>query len=205
MSWLSSFLNPGEGYNKAQEQYDQYYNQAQGYQQPYNQFGQNQQGTLQDYINSLHDPQALQDKWSKGYTESEAGKNAETAATQHGVNAAASMGMGGSNSAIHAIQAGTSQIGAADKQKYLDDLMEKYKTGAGLSQGIYNTGANAAGQQGQNAMNQGQRSGEAAYGRQNAGGNMLSGLIGTAAGVAGSALGGPIGGALAQRWNLSGR
>jgi hypothetical protein len=114
------------------------------------------------------------------------------------------MGMGGSNSAIHAIQAGTAQIGAADKQQYLKDLMEKYKTGAGIAQNIYGVGANAAGQQGQNAMTQGQRSGEAAFGRQNAGGNMLGGLISTAAGVAGSALGGPIGGALAKRWNLSG-
>ena len=82
--------------------------------------------------------------------------------------------------------------------------MQKYLAGAGLAQGIYGQGANAAGQQSQNAMNMGQNSAEMAYGKQNAGGNMLSGLIGAGIGAAGSALGGPMGGALAKRWNLSG-
>jgi len=105
---------------------------------------------------------------------------------------------------LQATQAGTTQIGLDDRQNYLDSLMQKYLAGAGISQGIYGQGANAAGQMGQNAMNMGQNSAEMAYGKQNAGGNMLSGLIGQGIGVAGSALGGPIGGALAKRWNLSG-
>jgi hypothetical protein len=57
-------------------------------------------------------------------------------------------------------------------------------------------------------MNMGQNSAQMAYGQQNAGGNMLSGLIGTGIGAIGSALGGPIGGALGgaigKGWNLSG-
>ncbi len=209
MSWLSSFLHPGKGYQAGQEQLDKYYNQAQGYQQPYNQNGVNQGQNLTDMINQLSDPQALQDKWSKGYQESEAAKNMENMAQEHGLNAASSMGLMGSNTALNALQSGTSQIGAQDRQNYLNDLMEKYKTGAGLSQGMYNTGANAAGQMGQNSMNQGQNSAGMAYGQQNAGGNMLGGLLGLGLGGIGSALAGPIGqaagGALGKRWGLTGK
>ena len=125
-------------------------------------------------------------------------------AQEHGVNAANSLGLGGSNTAINAIQSGTSQIGLDDRQNYLDNLMQKYLAGAGLSQGIYGQGANSAGQQSQNAMNMGQNSAQMAYNQQNAGGNMLSGLIGLGGSIAGSALGGPIGSSLAKRWNLSG-
>lgn len=204
MSWLSSFLHPGKGYEKGQEQLDKYYGQAQGALQPYNQNGLDQYSNLNEFIKNLMDPQALQDKWASGYKESESAKQAEHMAQEHGMNAANSMGLGGSNTAVNAIQSGTTQIGMEDRQNYLDNLMQKYLAGAGLVQGAYGTGANAAGQMGQNAMNMGQNSAGMAYGKQNAGGNMLSGLIGTAAGVAGSALGGPIGGALASRWNLSG-
>lgn len=204
MSWLSSFLNPGKGYEKGQEQLDKYYGQAQGALQPYNQNGQDQYANLLEMLKNLMDPQALQDKWASGYKESEAAKNAEGIAQEHGLDAASSMGLMGSNTALNAIQRGTSQIGADDKQNYLDQLMEKYKQAVGLSSGIYGQGANAAGTQSNNAMNMGQNSAEMAYGKQNAGGNMLSGLIGAGIGAAGSALGGPMGGALAKRWNLSG-
>ena len=204
MSWLSSFLHPQRGYQAGQQQLDKYYNQAQGLQDPYNQNGLTQSNNLNKYIESLMDPQALQDKWASGYKESEAAKNMENMAQEHGLNAANSMGLMGSNTALNALQSGTSQIGALDRQNYLNDLMEKYKMGAGLSQGMYNTGAGAAGQMGQNAMNMGQNSADMAYGMQNSGGNMLSGLIGQGIGLAGSALGGPMGAALAKRWNLSG-
>lgn len=218
MSWLSSFLHPGKGYEKGQEQLNNYYGQTQGYYndaqknlQPYNNAGMEQYGNLNDIIKNLMDPTELNKKWIDSYSESPQAKQAETMAQEHGLNAANSMGLMGSNTALNATQAGTTQIGLEDRQNYLNDLMQKYMQGAGISQGVFNTGANAAGQMGQNAMNMGnnamnmgQNSAEMAYGKQNAGGNMLSGLIGTAAGVAGSALGGPIGGALASRWNLSG-
>lgn len=190
MSWLSSFLHPEKGYEKGQEQLDKYYGQSQGYLQPYNQQGQDQYGNLNEFIKSLMDPQALQDKWAKGYTESEAAKGAERMAQEHGLNAASSLGLMGSNTALNGIQAGTTQIGLNDRQNYLDNLMQKYLAGAGLSQGVYNTGANTAGQMGTNAMNMGNSSAEMAYGRENAGGNMLGGLIGGGIGLVGSALSG---------------
>ncbi len=180
MSWFSSWLHPDRGYKAAQDELNKYYNQAQGYQQPYNQNGITQGTNQQKYIDELMDPQALQDKWSKGYNESEAAKGMENIATQHGVNAASSMGLGGSNTALSAIQAGTSGIVAQDRQKYLDDLMEKYKTGAGLSENMYNQGANTAGQMGQNAMTQGQNSAGLKFGETNAQGDMFGKLAGGA-------------------------
>jgi hypothetical protein len=204
MSWLSSFLHPGKGYEKGQEQLDKYYNQAQGALNPYNQNGQAQYNNLNDIIKNLMDPTELNKKWIESYTESPQAKQAEAMAQEHGLDAASSMGLMGSNTALQATQAGTTQIGLDDRQNYLDSLMQKYLAGAGLSQGIYGTGANAAGQMSNNATQMGQNSAEMAYGKQNAGGNMLAGLIGQGIGAAGSALGGPIGGALAKRWNLSG-
>jgi len=218
MSWLSSFLHPGKGYEKGQEQLDKYYGQAQNffnqgqqYLDPYNKQGQSAFGDLQNTMKSLLDPQALQDKWIKGYTESEAAKNAEGRAQEHGLDAASSMGLMGSSPALSAIQAGTTQIGLDDRQNYLDNLMQKYLAGAGMAQGLYGSGLNAAGQQnqnamgmGNNAMNMGQNSAQMAFGQQNAGGSMFGNLLGAGLGLAGSALGGPMGGALAKRWNLSG-
>jgi hypothetical protein len=204
MSWLSSFLHPGKGYEAGQQQYDKYYGQAQGALDPYNQQGQEQYGNLNNYINSLMDPAALQSKWAESYTESPQAIQAEKMAQEHGLNAASSMGLMGSNTALNATQAGTTQIGLNDRQNYLNDLMEKYKTGAGLAQGIYGTGAGAAGQMSNNAMTQGNNSAQMQFGQQNAGGSTLGNILGAGIGLAGSALGGPIGGALATRWNIAG-
>src|SRR4030095_6733 len=183
MSWLSSFLNPGRGYEKSQDTLDQYYNQAQGYSQPYNQFGKEQYTNLNSLIENLMNPDLLQNKWISGYKESDAAKNAEDLAQEHGLNAANAMGLGGSNTALDAILKGKSQISMNDRQNYLNDLMQKYLAGAGISQGIFNQGASSAGQMGQNAMNMGQNSAQMSYGKENVGGNMLSTLIGQGAGL----------------------
>ena len=197
MSWVSSFLHPGKGYEKGQQQLDKYYNQGQGYLNPYNQVGQEQYGNLNDIIKNLIDPTELNKKWTESYAESPQAIQAEKMAQEHGLNASNAMGLMGSNTALNATQAGTTQIGLEDRQNYLNDLMNKYLQGAGLSQGFYNTGANAAGQMSQNAGQMGTNSAQMAYGKQNAGGNMLSGLLGQGIGVAGSYLGG-------RGWNLKG-
>ncbi len=218
MSWLSSFLHPDKGYKAGQNELDKYFNQSKDYYnqanqslQPYNQQGQDQYANLNEYIKNLMNPEELQNKWAAGYSESPAALQAEKMAQEHGLNAASSMGLMGSNTALNATQAGTTQIGLDDRQNYLDNLMQKYLAGAGLSQGIYGTGAGAAGQQsqnamgmGQNAMNMGQNSAQMAFGQKNAPGSLFGNILGAGVGLAGSALGGPMGGALAKRWNLSG-
>lgn len=204
MSWLSSFLHPERGYQAAQDQLQQFYDQGQSKLQPYNQAGMDQYGNLKDIIANFMNPSKLNDSWLKDYTESQSAKNAEDRAGQHGLDAASSMGLLGSNTALNAIQSGQSQIGADAQQSYLDNMMKKYLAGANLASGIFGQGANAASGQSNNAMNMGTNMAQMDYNKQNAGGNMFGGLLGLGGSILGSALGGPMGGALAKRWNLSG-
>ena len=190
MSWLSSFLHPEKGYNAAQEQLDKYYNNAQGRLQPYNQNGQDVYSKYKDAMEKLMNPGGLQDEWSKNYKESDIAKQNEAMASQSGLNAAQQMGLNGSSPALQAIQSGTAGIVAGDRQKYLDDLMEKYMTGIGIGKDIYGTGANAAGKQSDNAMTQGQNSAQTQFNQKNAQGDMFGKLLGYGTGLVGSALGG---------------
>lgn len=200
MSMLSSFLHPGRAYKKAADQMSQYYNQAQGYMQPYSQQGQEAYGSLQGAMQSLLNPQQLQSDWAQGYEASPYARMMQEEATNQGLNAASAMGLMGSSPALQAIQRGTSMITAQDRDNYLNSLMQKYLSGAGIAQNIYGQGAGMAGQMGQNAMAQGQNMGQMAYGQQAAGGQLFGNLLGMGAGLAGAALGGPIGGALATKF-----
>ncbi len=179
MSWLSSFLNPGGSYKAAQDEMGKYYDEAQRNLKPYSQQGQDQYATLSDLISSLTDPEALQGKWAEGYEESPAAKNLESMAMEHGLNAASSMGLMGSNTALDALQSGTTKIAMEDRQKYLDDLMQKYLSGAGLAQGIYGAGASSASQMGQNAMKMGEDSAGLKFNQMNSGGNLLGNILGS--------------------------
>lgn len=213
MSWLdpfdmggkfSSFMHPEKGYQKGQEQLDKYwgeaqnyYNQGQGYLNPYNQYGQGAYGDYSGAMKRLLDPAALQNEWAKGYTESDSAKNAENMAQEHGLSAASGLGLMGSNTALNAIQGGTTQIAMNDRQNYLDNLMQKYLAGAGIAGNIFNTGAGAAGSMSGNAMNMGKyamdmggNSAQMAYGRQNAPGDLFGKLVGTAASAFGGGAGG---------------
>lgn len=189
MSWLSKFMNPQKGYESGQNELNKYYNQSQGYLNPYNQNGQNAYGGLNDAMNKLLNPQQLQDEWSKGYETSDAAKQDIADAQRYGQDAASSMGLNGSSAALNAIQGGASNIGAHDKQQYMNDLMQKYMTGTGIGQNIYGVGAGAAGQMSQNANNMGQNSAGMAYNQENAQGDLFSKLIGSFMGAAGTAMG----------------
>lgn len=196
MSWLSEFLHPKKAYNKAQNSLDKYFQQSQGYLQPYNQFGQDAYGNLQPAMQALLNPEELQNKWIQGYEESPAAKQAESLAQEHGLNAASGLGLMGSSPALQAIQAGTSQIGLNDRQNYLNDLMQKYLSGISTAQNIFGTGASSANAMASNAANMGQNAAQLAFGKETAQGDLFGKLLGGGIGLAGSALGGPIGGAL---------
>jgi hypothetical protein len=115
---------------------------------------------------------------------------------ENALTSASGQGLVGSSAAARAAQEGASQIALADRQNYLNDLMKKYLAGAGFAQNIYGTGANAAGQQsqnamtmGQNAMTMGQNSAQVAQERESAPGKLFGDLIGAGIGL----FGGPIG------------
>lgn len=180
MSMLSSFLHPERGYAAGQGQLDRYYNQGQGYQQPYNQMGQQAGQGLNTAMGRLMDPASLQNEWSQGYETSPQALQAQELAKQQGLSSMSAQGVMGSTPALQAMQAGESQIGLNDRQNYLDNLMQKYQAGIGIGQNMYGVGASTAGQMGQNAMNMGENSAGMAYGQQNAPGQMFGQLASTA-------------------------
>jgi len=181
---LSSFLNPGKAYKKAGQQMDKYYQQGQEALNPYVQQGQQAYEPMNNAMMSLLDPTALQGQWLDSYETSPWAQDLMGQAESEGLNAASSMGLLGSTTALQALQAGKSKIYNADRQAYLDDIMKKYMSGAQMAQGLYGSGQNAASQYGQNAMNQGQQMGQMAYGQQAAPGQMLNNLINTGIGAA---------------------
>lgn len=196
MSWLTSFLHPEKSYEKAQEQLEKYFQQGQNYLSPYNKNGLEAYGKYSGAMDRLLNPMQLQDEWSKGYQESDLAKQNEAMATQHGLNAAQQLGLGGSQPALNAIQSGTSGIVARERQQYLDDLMKKYLAGIGIGQDIYSKGENSANSMSQNAMNMGQNEAQLEFNKNNAQGDLFGKLLGAGTGLIGSTLGGPVGGAL---------
>lgn len=182
---MGGFSDDGsKAYKKAQEQLDKYYQQGQSYLQPYNQHGQDAYGNYSGAMNKLLDPAALQAEWMKSYSESPQAKYTEGLAQEHGMDAASGLGLMGSNTALNAIQGGTTQIGLEDRQNYLNDLMQKYMAGSNIAGNIYNTGANTANNMSNNAMNMGQNSAQMAFGKTAAPGAMMNNMMGAAPGYA---------------------
>ena len=177
MSMISSFFHPENGYKQGQKELEKYYNQGQATQKPFVSNANNVYPALNTSMNDLLHPEQLQNQWSQNYIESPAAKQAQAIAEANGASAAGSMGMGGSNSAIQAIQSNGTNIVNQDRQKYLDDLWNKYQTGLGIGTNTYNTGANTATNMATNAMNMGQNSAQTKFGETNAPGDMFSKLL----------------------------
>ncbi len=204
MSWLSNLFHSDKPYKEAQNRLENFYNQGQSYIQPYQQYGQQGYENLTNIMNALLHPESLQDQWIKNYQESGEARNAEDIAGQRGLDAASTMGLLGSRSALDAIQQGKSNIALQDRQNYLNDLMQKYLQGAGIATNLFNTGASASNNLANNALNMGQNEAQLGYNQQASGSGLLSGLLGLAGSLGAGALSGPLGGALAKRWNLAG-
>lgn len=182
---ITKLMNPGGAYKAGQKQLDKFYNQGQGYLQPYSQNGQDQYGNLNGAINNLLNPSQLTDQWMNDYQMSDAAKYQQGRAQDAGMRAMSSMGMVGSTPGLQAMQAGLSGIAADDEQRYIDRMIQQYTQGANLAQGIYGQGAGAAGQMSNNAMNMGQNSAEMAYGQKSAPGAMFGSLMNNASNLGG--------------------
>ena len=189
MSMFSDFLHPGRAYQDAQQQMQEGMGRARGAQQPFVTAGQDVIPQLQGALGGLLDPQALQAQWMQGYDESPYAKDAQARAQQSGMDAASAMGLEGSSAAMENIQRGAGSIQQQDRQQYLDDLMQKYMGGVQGLQGMFGTGAGAAGQLGQQELQGGNIMGGLAGGQRQAGAN----LMGQGIGFLGSILGGQFG------------
>ena len=171
MSFWDSYkglYDPGGSYRSAGKEIKKGYQEGQGYLKPYNQAGMDQLQKLLGAQGNLLDPSKLQNEWAKGYETSPYAKQLQEQAKSSGMDAASSQGLLGSSTALNTIQQGTSNIMNADRQKYMDDLMQKYLSGIGIGQNIYGTGAGAAGQMNNNAMDFGKQMGSMKFGEGNA-------------------------------------
>ena len=174
---IHSFWNPQEGYEDAAKEYEKYYQQGMGYQEPFRQNGLNQTGRLNTAEDKLLDPSALLSEWMDKYKTSPYAQRSMQNASASGLDAASSQGLLGSSAATQNIQQSSSDIMNKDRSEYLQDLMKKYMTGIGIGQNMYNVGATTAGNMGNQSMEMGDRMGQAVYGRDTAPGKMAKGLV----------------------------
>ncbi len=192
MSWISSaipgfgkgidsFLHPEQGYKDAAKQMQEYFQKAQGYQEPYRQAGLDQTGRLNTAENNLLDPSALLSKWMQSYETSPFAQKTMANAKDAGLGAASSMGLMGSSTALGNIEGSAHDIMNADRGNFLSDLMDKYMKGIGIGQNMYGVGAQTAGNMGNQAMDMGGNMGEMAYGATNSPGDRLMQMLASGA------------------------
>ncbi len=178
---LDSMFHPEKGYDAASQQFQKMWEEAQKYQQPYQEAGVNQLPSLTGAESALLDPVALQNQWSSTYTMSPYAQQSMMNAKNAGLDTASSMGLMGSSAALNNVQNSASNIMNQDRQQYMNDLMQKYMTGIGLGKDIYGIGASTAGALGQEAMGAGEELGKAAYGSKTAQGESLKQMMSLAA------------------------
>lgn len=173
MSWLSGVMHPGRAYDAAEQAQKGYYDQAQGFRQPFIDKGTGAGNSLQDMLSKLMNPGALQDEWAKGYEKSGYAQQLQDQSQTSGLDAASAMGLGGSSAGLANIQKGAGDIVQKDRQNYMNDMMQKYMGAMGLGESMYGTGANMASQSAQGAQQQGEWVGNNAFNKNQAGSNML--------------------------------
>jgi hypothetical protein len=173
-------LHPENGYNAAIKQLQEFFQKAQGYNQPIADQGQSQFGRLNNQANELGDPAAFQAKLDSSYQTSPQAKQDIAQANSSGLDAASSMGLLGSSAALGNIQKGASNIMEGDRADYIKNLMQNYLSSVGIGQNLYGVGANASNALATNATNMGEN---------------MAGLTGAAVNAPGAQLGKLAGGA----------
>ncbi len=174
MSWLSNLLHPGRAYDQAKRTTQAGTDQAQGYLNPYNQNGIEAGNAMSEQMKRLLDPAGMQNEWAAGYEKSPYAQQLQKEAGNQGFDAASAMGLAGSSAALGNIQTGATNIMNQDRQQYMNDLMAKYQAGLGIGQNQYGIGAGAAGQMGQNAINNANNQAGLDFGKYNAGPNLMA-------------------------------
>jgi hypothetical protein len=161
---MQSFM--GDPNEAAEDASKKGWEEAQNYEKPYWQQGQDQYGRLNQASQDLMSPELL-DKWSSNYETSPYAQRLLNQNKSSGLDAASSMGLMGSSAAMGNIQTGAGDVVAKDRQQYLENMMKNYMAGIGLSQNIYGTGATMAGTLGGQATGQGQDMANLEYKRVN--------------------------------------
>ena len=178
MGFFSDLFHPGRAYKLAGEKEEQGYKEGQGYREPYLEGGKSGGKSLQEMIDRLKDPAALENEWSQSYQTSPYAQQLLQENLGEGLDTASAMGLSGSSSALSNIQRGAGDIQSKDRQQYMKDLMDKYLAGIGIGTTQYTTGANTAGQAGEASQRHGEWSGQNTYNKNAAGVNMAGGIAG---------------------------
>ena len=174
---VNSFLNPQRGYEAAMGPVNKGWKEARGYQEPYNNAGQSQIGRLTGAEDRLLDPMGLENEWSQGYETSPYARDMLERNKTSGLDAASAMGLGGSSAALNNIQQGAGQIHNADRQQFMQNLMQKFLAAIGIGQNMFGVGATTAANLGKGATEHGQDIGMLNYNATNAPGDLLKSLI----------------------------
>jgi hypothetical protein len=183
---ISSFLDPQKPYQEAEKASRRGYEEGRGYQLPYQQHGLDQYGTLTNAQNALLNPGELENQWANQYQTSPYAKQLLGQNQAQGMDAASQMGLLGSSAALNNIQQGAGNIVSADRQAFMNDLMQKYMAGLGIGKDIYGTGANTAGNLGNQAINQGRDTAGLRYGEAAAPGAQFAKLLGMGVDIGGN-------------------
>lgn len=169
----------GDPYRDAAKEAGKGYKEAQGYQQPYYQHGLDAYGGINTALQKLLNPAALSEEWSKNYATSPEAQRAMQMNMGQGMDAASAMGLMGSSGALQNIQQGAGDIMLQDKQRFLNDLMQKYMAGIGLGSNIYGLGAGAGQNMADRAFSHGENMAGLKYGEKQAPLQFAGGLLGS--------------------------
>lgn len=145
----------GNPAKKAQEQSQKGWQESQNYQNPYVTRGNDQYNRLNDASANLMNPMDLQNRWLEKYQTSPWANQLLSQSQVAGNDFASQWGLGGSSAAMSNAQQNAGNIVSNDRQNYMNDLMQKYMQGIGLSSDIYNTGAKSAQSLGEQAVGNG--------------------------------------------------
>jgi hypothetical protein len=189
------FIDKSKPYTDAQNTYknlfpqvQQYYNQAQQYQNPFYQGGKDAIPQYQNWLNQMQDPSAFINKAMGSYQQSPWAKYEQDQAMRAANNFGSANGLTGSTPLMQQAQQNAAGISSADMQNYMGNIMGvNQQYGAGL-QNMMGGGQNAAnmlaqilGQQGQNYMNYAGNMADLDYarshGQQENTSNIFSGLL----------------------------
>lgn len=170
-SGLGSFLggmfgDSGRPYDKAQQQYQQWTDKAQGTQQPFVDAGHGAIGDYQQWLQNQKDPSKFINDQMNNYQESPYAQYLQRQSQNAGQNAASASGLMGSTPMMQQMQQNSHDIASQDQNQWLQNVLG-INTQYGQGQQNLMTG----GQNSANALtnlygNTGKNMGEAAFGKE---------------------------------------
>lgn len=178
---FDSMMHPERGYEQGEKAVKDYWDEAKGYMQPYQQAGAGEIDRLRGASDDLMNPEQMENRWASGYQISPHAQQMMERSKNMGMDAASSMGLEGSSAALENIQNSGTNLMNADRDNYMNRLMQKYQLGVQNSQNMFNTGAGTANAMGQGAMQTGNNIAQMRYGAANAPGEMGAKFAGIAA------------------------